>query len=159
MELQAIYTLGVFNRSEAEFFDVLLSAEIDTFVDIRQRRAVRGSKYSFVNATALQTKLHDLGIHYVHVKELAPSAKLRELQKEADRQRFVKNTNREKMLPAFIEGYKKQNLKDLKTLLQKIPSDAKRICFFCVEEKPSACHRSLAANFFARKLQIPVTHL
>ncbi len=50
------FTIGVYNSSEKEFFDKLLENNIDTFCDIRQRRGVRGAKYSFVNSNRLQQK-------------------------------------------------------------------------------------------------------
>ncbi len=42
------FTIGVYNSSENEFFNKLTENHIDTFCDIRQRRGVRGSQYSFV---------------------------------------------------------------------------------------------------------------
>ena len=38
-----IYTIGVYNSTEQEFFNKLVDNNIDTFCDIRQRRGVRGS--------------------------------------------------------------------------------------------------------------------
>jgi hypothetical protein len=67
------YTIGVYNKSEQEFFNSLIGNNIDTFCDIRQRRGVRGSKYSFVNSTRLQEKLSNLDIKYGHIIDLAPT--------------------------------------------------------------------------------------
>lgn len=54
------FTIGVYNSTENEFFNKLTQNNIDTFCDIRQRRGVRGAKYSFVNSNRLQEKLNDL---------------------------------------------------------------------------------------------------
>ena len=42
-----IYTIGVYGKTEDEFFDALVENEIELFIDIRARRGMRGSKYSF----------------------------------------------------------------------------------------------------------------
>jgi len=54
------YTIGVYNSTEQEYFKKLTDNNIDTFCDIRQRRGVRGSQYSFVNSNRLQAKLNEL---------------------------------------------------------------------------------------------------
>lgn len=60
--MNKIYTIGVYGFNEEEFFNNIVSANIDTFVDIRKRRGVRGSKYSFANSKRLQAKLKELGV-------------------------------------------------------------------------------------------------
>ena len=42
-----LFTIGVYGFSETEFFDALEEAGIDTFIDIRYRRGVRGSLYAY----------------------------------------------------------------------------------------------------------------
>jgi len=39
-----VYTIGVYNSTEDLFFKKLIDNKIDTFIDVRQRRGVRGSK-------------------------------------------------------------------------------------------------------------------
>ena len=56
------FTIGVYNSTETEYFNKLIENNIDTFCDIRQRRGVRGAKYSFVNSNRLQEKLNELDI-------------------------------------------------------------------------------------------------
>ena len=68
-----IVTIGVYGFDEAGFFRALQEARVDTFCDIRDRRGVRGSTYAFVNSQRLQTRLTNLGICYLHRKDLAPS--------------------------------------------------------------------------------------
>ncbi len=143
------YTIGVYNSSEKEFFDKLLNNKIDTFCDIRQRRGVRGSKYSFVNSKKLQSKLHDLGINYFHYLDLAPTKEIRELQKLADLNNHELKRDRKILGQVFINEYKTQivnpfNFVEFLEELKK--SNANNIVLFCVEESHKACHRSLVAE-------------
>lgn len=78
-------TIGVYGFAEESFFEALQSAEIDTFIDIRQRRGVRGATYAFANSQRLQARLADLNIHYLHQKALAPTVEIRRMQDEADK--------------------------------------------------------------------------
>ncbi len=66
MTLSCIVTIGVYGRSEADFFDTLQQAHVDLFCDIRARRGVRGSEYTFANSQRLQARLAELGIAYRH---------------------------------------------------------------------------------------------
>ncbi len=61
------YTIGVYASTEHEFFQKIIDNEIDTFCDIRQRRGVRGAKYSFANSNRLQQRLIELDIKYTHI--------------------------------------------------------------------------------------------
>lgn len=56
------YTIGVYGTTEEEFFKKLQNYNINLFCDIRQRRGVRGKKYSFVNSIRLQNKLKELNL-------------------------------------------------------------------------------------------------
>ena len=80
-----ILTIGVYGFDEERFFQALLDAHVDTFCDIRRRRGMRGSLYAFANSANLQRRLNDLGIRYLHIKDLAPDAGLREQQKAAEK--------------------------------------------------------------------------
>jgi hypothetical protein len=84
MSLRNIYTIGVYGLTEDDFFQKLLVNQIDTFCDIRRRRAVRGAQYAFVNSKRLQDKLGKLSIKYVYEIGLAPTNEVRELQKKSD---------------------------------------------------------------------------
>lgn len=142
-------TIGVYNSTEKEFFDKLLDNNIDTFCDIRQRRGVRGSKYSFVNSKMLQSKLRDLGINYFHFLDLAPTKEIRELQKLADLNNQQLKRDRKALGPIFVKEYQDQiltnfNFNDFLYELKKLGSN--NVALFCVEESPNACHRSIVAD-------------
>ena len=101
-----IYTIGVYNSSEQEFFNKLIENKIDTFCDIRQRRGVRGKKYAFVNSNYLQTRLKTLDIKYTHILELAPTDKIRDEQKKEDARLGIQKRNRNVLGIVFAREYK-----------------------------------------------------
>ena len=156
------YTIGVYGSSEDEFFNKLIRNDIDTFCDIRQRRGVRGSTYSFVNSNRLQKKLNDLEIKYGHILELAPSPEIRKLQKEVDLQKGELKSERHDLGKAFVIEYKndilnKFNFDGFIESLEHV--GASRIVLFCIEEFPEACHRSIVAEKLNLKYNFRITHL
>ena len=143
------FTIGVYNSTEKEFFDKLLYNNIDTFCDIRQRRGVRGSKYSFVNSKKLQNKLQDLEIKYFHYLDLAPTKEIRKLQKLADLNNQELKRDRETLGQVFINEYKNHVVKQfnfIEFLDDLKNSNSNNIVLFCVEESHKACHRSIVAE-------------
>lgn len=156
-----VLTVGAFGYEEESFFRTLLEANVDTFCDLRQRRGVRGSKYAFVNSKRLQDRLAELSIRYVYLKSLAPTQEVRRRQKEADDAAGVAKRQRESLHPAFVAAYWSECLERtaVADVLASIPADAKRVALFCVEKLPSACHRSLVAEWLADNTTAPVEHL
>lgn len=155
------YTIGVYNSTEQQYFDKLTENNIDTFCDIRQRRGVRGAKYSFVNSQRLQSKLQDLGIQYGHILDLAPTSEIRDLQKEADAQQGELKRDRNELGKVFKIAYKNRILSnyDFDYFIEKLEEiNANRVVLFCVEEKPQACHRSLVTDKL-ESLGYNITHL
>ncbi len=156
------FTIGVYNSTEKEFFNKLLENNIDTFCDIRQRRGVRGAKYSFVNSNRLQQKLADLEIKYGYIPDLAPTTEIRELQKEIDLQKGELKSERQELGKVFVIEYKNRILKNfnfdnfLESLVQ---IGASRVALFCVEEHHEACHRSIVAQKISTLYNKEITHL
>jgi uncharacterized protein (DUF488 family) len=156
------FTIGVYNSTEKEFFEKLTKNNIDTFCDIRQRRGVRGSKYSFVNSNRLQQRLNELEIKYGYIPELAPTSEIRELQKEVDLEKGELKRERQVLGKIFIIEYKNKVLKkfDFDTFFEKLDQfGANRIAFFCVEEFPEACHRSIVAEKISEHFKYNINHL
>ena len=89
------FTIGVYGFTEEEFFKIIKENNIDTFCDVRRRRAVRGSKYSFVNSMKLQSKLSELSINYLHYLELSPTNEIRNKQKEDDKNKDIYKRQRQ----------------------------------------------------------------
>jgi len=155
------FTIGVYHSTGEEYFKKLTENNIDTFCDIRQRRGVRGSQYAFVNSKRLQDKLNEFGIKYRHIPALAPTPEIRESQKKADDETGELKRNRDKLGQVFIKTYKENILEkfDFKTFIDELTEiGAKKVVFFCVEEKPEACHRKLVTNQL-EKSGYKITHL
>jgi uncharacterized protein (DUF488 family) len=158
--LDAILTIGVFGMSEEQFFGAIVSSGTDCFVDIRQRRGLRGSQYAFANSTRLQQALASRGITYVYIKQLAPTTEVRQAQRLSDLVAGVGKRDREELGEAFKRSYCDVCLQswDISRFVAALPTGTKRPMLFCVERLPLACHRSLAAEWISHALGIPVRH-
>ena len=156
------FTIGVYNSTEKEFFEKLTQNNIDTFCDIRQRRGVRGAKYSFVNSNRLQQKLSELEIKYGYIPDLAPTTEIRELQKEIDEEKGELKRERQELGKVFVIEYKNRILKnfDFEKFFENLDQiGASRVALFCVEEHPEACHRSIVADKLTNNFNYKITHL
>jgi len=156
-----LFTIGVYGRSEGEFFGALTAVGIDTFCDVRSRRGMRGSQYSFVNSTRLQARLATLGIRYCHFRELAPTTEIRAAQKRQDAATGMGKRSRTELGEEFKALYTAECLSAFNSehLLRRLGADARKVVLFCVEAKPGACHRSLLAARIATDTSVPITHL
>ena len=156
-------TIGVYDFSEAAFFNALQEARVDTFCDIRWRRGVRGAEYAFANRARLQKRLAELGIRYLHFRGLAPTPALRQRQAEADKARGTTKRKRSALGEVFIAGYREERLSafDSRKFVEQLGTEARTVALFCVEREPAACHRSLLAERLQQDLgaQCEVIHL
>lgn len=161
MATEALLSIGVYGFTEESFFDALRRARVDCFCDVRARRGLRGSDYSFANSKRLQSRLASLGIAYMHVKELAPSTAVRRAQHTEDATQGVAKRNRSELASAFKLQYTQEILAGLNApdLLSRMLRGASRPVFFCVEREPRACHRSLLTDELAKQTGLPVEHI
>lgn len=134
---------GVYGNTENEFFQKILNEQITLFVDVRQRRGMRGSQYAFVNSTYLQSKLQELGIKYIHIKELAPTTFIRDEQKKQDDLQNTIKSQRKCLGSKFIELYQQDILNKFNFQDFIENNNTEKVLFFCVERECKACHRSL----------------
>src|SRR5262245_20009361 len=149
MKPPEIYTIGVYGSSENEFFKKLNDHGIDTFCDIRLRRAVRGSQYAFANSQRLQDKLAHLSIKYLHETGLTPTTEIIKLQDKFDQEHKIQRRKREELTDIFKTNYNTKILFkfDLRKFIKDLEtSGSKKVVLFCVEKSPAACHRSLVTN-------------
>jgi len=156
------FTIGVYNSTESQFFKKLTDNEIDTFCDIRQRRGVRGAKYSFVNSKKLQNKLNALNIKYGHIVKLAPTNEIRNLQKTADLLNDESKKQRQLLSDVFIDEYIRNVVDnfDFEYFFEELENiGAKRIVLFCVEENYKACHRSIISQELENRFKYAIKHL
>lgn len=163
MQTMRIVTIGVYGFDEAAFFEALQQAGVDTFCDIRWRRGVRGAQYAFANRARLEKRLAELGIRYLHLRELAPAPALRRRQAEADKAQGTTKRKRPALGKVFIAGYREERLSglDSRKFIEQLGPGARTVALFCVEREPAACHRSLLAERLHQDLgaRIEVMHL
>ena len=160
--IKKLFSIGVYGKSKEDFFNLLIKYKIDTFCDIRKRRAVRGSIYSFVNSKRLQDELAKLNIKYYHLLDLAPTNEIRKIQYEFDSAHKIKMRERDTLSEKFKAAYREQILInfDPKTFPKIFDDSAKYVVLFCVESNPNACHRSLVLQKLKEYFKdVPVGHL
>lgn len=159
--MNRVVTIGAIGYTADGFFQALLDAGVDTFVDVRRRRAVRGAEYAFANSRRLQARLAEIGINYLHRIDLAPTDAVRARQAEVDSAAGIAKRKRSELSPAFIEAYNREVLSgfDPQSLLDELPPGAAVVALMCVEREPAACHRSLLAERLREELGVEVGHL
>ena len=157
----SLVTIGVYGASEDDFFRALQEAGVDTVVDLRRRRGVRGSEYAYANSQRLQARLAELGIQYVHLLELAPTEVVRKVQYVADVETKTAKRARNALSPQFITAYREEILDRQTPALfwDALPPGAGVVALFCVEREAAACHRSLVAGWLAEHEEIVVEHI
>jgi uncharacterized protein (DUF488 family) len=155
-----LVTIGVYGFTAETFLATLGQAAVRLLLDVRQRRGVRGSEYSWANSARLQAALAEAGIAYRHHRELAPTTELRQLQYREDARLGVGKRSRSELAPEYRECYTREILDqvDLRPIVAELPTDG-AAALLCVERDPEACHRSLIAERLAADHGVPVTHL
>lgn len=157
--MPAVATIGIYDFDLASFLSTLRAAGVGTVVDVRQRRGVRGPEYAWANAKRLQASLAGAGFGYRHLKELAPTTELRQLQYREDDRIGEGKRSRSHLAPEYARRYREEILAvaDLSPLLDLAETELPAL--LCVERDPEACHRSLIAERLEREHGFQVTHL
>jgi uncharacterized protein (DUF488 family) len=158
--MAALATIGVYGFDAEAFLRTLAGADVRMLLDVRQRRGVRGREYAWANAARLEAALDEAGIAYRHLKELAPTTELRQLQYAEDARQGVGKRSRVELAPAYVERYTSEILDrvDLGRVAASLPEDGVA-AMLCVERDPEACHRSLVAARLAERHGVRVVHL
>jgi uncharacterized protein (DUF488 family) len=156
--MKRVATIGVYGFTAGTFIDKLTDGGVGLLLDLRQRRGVRGPDYSWANSLRLQRALAAADIGYRHVKGLAPTTELRQLQYREDDRQGVGKRHRVALAREYAERYTGEILDpfDLGALVAELPSDS-ATALFCVERDPEACHRSLVAARLRAEYGLPVT--
>jgi uncharacterized protein (DUF488 family) len=159
--IQRLFTIGVYGKTESEFFGKLMAAEVDVFCDIRRRRGVRGAQYAFGNSKHLQRALAERSVVYRYLPQLAPTPSIRETQRNLDADLGVAKRARQELGEEFKRRYSEEVLDsfDPWKFQRSFDSAITRVALFCVEANPAACHRSLVAERIGNDLGIEVEHL
>jgi uncharacterized protein (DUF488 family) len=158
-DVPTVWTIGVYGFDRDTFLVALAGAGVDLLLDVRQRRGVRGSEYAWANAQRLQAALAEAGIDYRHLKELAPTTQMRQLQYREDERRGEGKRSRTALAPAFADRYTAAILDrvDLAAVARSL--EGAKPALFCVERDPEACHRSLVAARLRGDHGFEVEHL
>lgn len=145
-ETMHLYTIGVYGTTARAFFEELTKHGVDALIDIRRRRAVRGSLYTFANAERLIAELEERGIAYKHVLGLAPDMETLSLQGEADEKAHQRKSERQELSQAYKTQYVARTLEtfDFAALAEELKA-FRAPAIMCIERIPQACHRSLVA--------------
>jgi uncharacterized protein (DUF488 family) len=156
-----LFTIGVYGKTEEQFFGSLADCKIDSFCDVRRRRGMRGPLYAFANSARLQARLSALGIRYYHFRDLAPSDATRQVQRLRDESEGVGKRSRTVLSSEFKKLYSEERLSgfDSVQFLSRFKPPAERLVLFCVEADPQACHRSILAERLSRDLNVKMTDL
>ena len=157
---ETIATIGVYGFDAASFMRALRDGDVRVLIDVRQRRGVRGREYAWANAARLQSALEDAGIDYRHLKQLAPTTELRQLQYAEDARTGVGKRSRVELAPEYAARYTAEILDPtgIDAVVDALPPDG-RAALLCVERDPEACHRSLIAARVAEERGVTVIHL
>ncbi|HEX5928059.1 MAG TPA: DUF488 domain-containing protein [Solirubrobacterales bacterium] len=157
--MSTLATIGVYGFDRDSFLAALGEAEVDLLLDVRQRRGVRGSEYAWANAQRLQAALAEAGIAYSHLKELAPTTEMRQVQYREDARLGEGKRSRTSLAPAYVRLYTEQILDaaDLAPVVRWIGGSSAAL--LCVERDPEACHRSLIAERLQREWGFSVRDL
>jgi uncharacterized protein (DUF488 family) len=155
----SLATIGVYGFDRDSFLATLAAARVALLLDVRQRRGVRGSEYAWANAARLQAALAETHVGYTHLKELAPTTELRELQYREDDRLGEGKRSRTVLAPEYSRLYIEQILDpaDLAPIVNWI--GANKAALLCVERDPGACHRSLIAARLRDEHGFDVEHL
>jgi len=158
--LQAVLTIGVYGWTPDTFMAALALARCDAVADIRARRGVRGAQHAFANRQRLEAMLTASGIVYLHLPELAPTAETRALQRREDDETGTAKRDRTGLHEDFVRAYGGQlELLDAAALAERLGGSARRPALLCVESRPAACHRGLAASYVAHAAGVEVADL
>ena len=155
-----VLTVGVYGFDLGSFLEALDGAGVGTVLDVRQRRGVRGPQYAWANSKRLQAALDAAGIGYRHLKHLAPTTELRQLQYREDDRLGEGKRSRTRLAPEYTRRYTEEilDLADLSPIVEVVDQGI-RPALLCVERDPEACHRSLIAERLEREQGLEVRHL
>lgn len=129
----ALFTIGYEGRDLEEFAGCLKNSGVETLVDVRDIPLSRKKGFS---KTPLSQYLQEIGIEYVHLKQLGSPKDLREKVKEdGDYKYFFKE----------YSDYIQSQQDTVETLYEIVVSSA-NTCIMCYERDPNYCHRLVVAG-------------
>jgi uncharacterized protein (DUF488 family) len=144
--MKRIFTIGYTKKSAEHFFDILKKNKIDLIADVRLNN--KGQLAGFTKEKDFIFFLSLFGIEYTHLKDFAPTKKLRDS--------YHSDWNFGKYKASYFNLIENRNaVKKLADL--KLPHN--NVCLLCSEPEAEKCHRSLAADKISKSFNIPVIHI
>jgi len=141
-----VATIGYERASLADFIATLQLGSIEILVDIRDRAQSRRAGFS---KSALSDALHNVGISYVHMRELGDPKEGRDAARRGDFDKF------HAIFDSVLE--KKEAIEALAELEEM--ASANEVCLMCFERDHATCHRKIVADRLERKLGHKTRHL
>lgn len=134
--MSALFTIGYEGSEIEHFVTTLLTAGVQTLVDVR---AVAVSRKRGFSKTALRDRLTASGIEYVHLISLGDPKPGRIAAREGRMAQFRRIYSAHLDTPGAMAA-----LDDLMHIV-----DSKPTCLMCFELDPTGCHRRIVASWVA----------
>jgi uncharacterized protein (DUF488 family) len=126
-------TIGYEGAKPRDFLQTLLMAEVRVVVDVRDRAQSRRPGFS---KAALELSLAEIGIRYIHYRELGDPKEGREAARAKDIAKF------KRIFAAVLQTA------EANVAMQKIAETCaeESICLLCYERDPAHCHRTMISD-------------
>jgi uncharacterized protein (DUF488 family) len=144
---RTIYTIGYEKRSIDEYVELLVAAQIDAVVDVRETAWSYKPGFS---KTAFEAALAARGIRYVHAK-FAGNPKA--IRRNASSHNACLAAYRQ-----YLDG-KPDVIVQLDEVIIDLHAEGRRVALTCFERHPGDCHRSIVADAIAAAKRWHVEHL
>lgn len=141
-----VATIGYERASLSDFLATLQLAKIDVLVDVRDRAQSRRPGFS---KSTLSTALQEVGIQYLHLKELGDPKEGRDAARRGDYDRFRS---------IFTRVLETSEAKQAIDKLESLATNS-QICLMCFERDQAECHRTMIADRLEARLKLKARHL
>lgn len=144
--MQEIATIGYEGVDIHDFVEFLLDQEVDVLYDVRELPSSRKKGFS---KNSLSAALGDVGIQYIHSRDLGDPKPGRDAARSGDLEKFQKIFRSHMNTDAA-----RQALEVLKEM-----SREKYVCLMCYERDPNTCHRNIVIEQMLIDCDLKVRHL
>ncbi|NKB43292.1 MAG: DUF488 family protein [Alphaproteobacteria bacterium] len=144
--MSQLHTIGYEGAHLDDFIATLKNAEVEVLIDIRD---FPGSRKKGFSKTALALALSEVGVNYIHLRDLGDPKPGREAARRGDYRAFERifrnHLAREESQEALVEAV--NIAKEFRSSL------------LCYERDHSGCHRSIVAEAMASHVPFRIEHL
>lgn len=131
--MKKMFTIGYEGASVDQLIDTLLNLGVEVLADVRELPL---SRKKGLSKNSLRERLNEVGIEYIHYKQLGDPKAGRDAAKAGDFTTF------RRIFTAHM--LKKDTVSAVTDLLEV--ADGKLTCMMCFEKCATNCHRSMIAN-------------